>query len=90
MSYSSILRADMRSEGRDRLFRTMSVTVPYPIEVTVHPSKVNGLSIESAVRLNQIRSVDRERLVKRLGTLEPPVMRRVDEAIKISLGLVAL
>ncbi|HYL37539.1 MAG TPA: type II toxin-antitoxin system PemK/MazF family toxin [Bryobacteraceae bacterium] len=64
--------------------------VPYPIEVTVHPSKANGLSVESAVRLNQIRSLDRERLVKRLGALEPPVRRRVDEAIKISLGLVAL
>ena len=40
--------------------------------------------------MNQIRSIDRTRLVKRLGTLDPATMRRIDEAIKISLGLVPL
>ena len=62
--------------------------VPYPVDVAVAPTKANGLSVESAIQLGQIRSVDQQRLVKRLGTLEPPAMRRVDEAIKISLGLV--
>src|ERR1700704_660871 len=45
--------------------------VPYPVDVTIPPTKVNGLSVESSVQLGQIRSVDRERIVKRLGTLEP-------------------
>lgn len=62
--------------------------VPYPVDVTVAPTKANGLSVESAIQLGQIRSVDQQRLVKRLGTLDPAAMRRVDEAIKISLGLV--
>lgn len=61
--------------------------VRYPVEVAVAPSKGNGLTLPSAVQLGQIRSVDRERLVKRLGTLDAPNMRKVDEAIKISLGL---
>jgi mRNA interferase MazF len=64
--------------------------VPFPVDVTVPPSKVNGLSLPSAVLLGQIRSVDRERLVKRLGSLDATTMRRVDQAIKISLGLVEI
>jgi mRNA interferase MazF len=64
--------------------------VPYPIDVTVHPTKGNGLTAESAVQLGQIRSIDARRLVKRLAVLDPATMQRVDEAIKISLGLLPL
>lgn len=60
---------------------------PYPVEVVVVPSKGNGLTMPSAINLGQIRSVDRERLVKRLGVLDAATMRKVDEALKISLGL---
>ena len=63
---------------------------PYPVEVVVAPTKENGLSTPSAVQLGQIRSIDRQRLVKRLGALDAATMRRVDEALKISLGLIAL
>jgi mRNA interferase MazF len=63
---------------------------PYPIEVVVESHRRNGLSVRSAIHLDQIRSVDRERLVKRLGALDPPMMRKVDDALKISLGLVEI
>ncbi len=63
---------------------------PYPVEVVVALSKGNGLSVPWAIQLSQIRSVDRQRLVKRLGTIDAAEMRKVDRAIKISLGLVAL
>lgn len=63
---------------------------PYPVEVVVAPTKGNGLSVPSAIQLNQIRSVDRERLVRRVGTLDAAVMRKIDRAIKISLGLIDL
>jgi len=63
---------------------------PYPVEVVVAPNKGNGLTMPSAVNLGQIRSVDRERLVKRLGALDAAIMRQIDEALKISLGLVDL
>ena len=53
----------------------------------VAPGKGNGLTLPSAINLGQIRSVDRERLVKRLGALDAATMRKVDEALKISLGL---
>jgi mRNA interferase MazF len=61
---------------------------PYPVEVVIVPNKANGLSMPSAIQLNQIRSVDRERLVRRLGALDMAAMREVDRALKISLGLV--
>ena len=64
--------------------------VPYPVDVTVNPTKGNGLTVESAVQLGHIRSIDARRLVKRVGVLDPATMQRVDEALKISLGLVPL
>jgi mRNA interferase MazF len=60
---------------------------PYPVEVLVAPGKRNGLRVPSAIHLGQIRSVDRERLATRLGALDTATMRKVDEALKISLGL---
>jgi mRNA interferase MazF len=61
----------------------------YPFEVLVQPRE-GGLVKRSVVLLNQIRTVDRERLIRRLGALAPETMRRVDRAIAISLGLVPL
>jgi mRNA interferase MazF len=64
-------------------------TPPYPNEVILHPNGT-GLGVTSTVRLDQIRTVDRQRLIKRLGKVDAEVLRKVDEAIKISLGLVAI
>jgi mRNA interferase MazF len=64
--------------------------VPYPVEVIVEPTAENGLDTRSSVRLDQIRTVDRRRLVKRLGMVDSATMAKADEAIKISLGLVNL
>jgi mRNA interferase MazF len=61
---------------------------PHPREAPVRPGGKTGLTQPSAVILNQIRSIDRERLVKRLGALDATTMLRVDDALKISLGLV--
>ena len=61
----------------------------YPTEVQVLPPE-GGLSKPSIVLLNQIRSIDGRRLVQRLGRLRPETMRRVDRALKISLGLVEM
>ena len=47
-----------------------------------------GLSNDSIILLNQIRTVDRSRLGKYWGRLSAQTMKRVDEALKISLGLV--
>jgi mRNA interferase MazF len=49
-----------------------------------------GLTVESVVMLNQIRTVDKRRLVKPLGILCAATMKHVDQAIMISLGLLQL
>jgi mRNA interferase MazF len=62
---------------------------PFPREVIIEPEE-SGLPKRSAVIANQIRSVDRERLLARLGRLSAPSLRRVDESLRISLGLVSI
>jgi mRNA interferase MazF len=65
-------------------------TIPYPVEVIVDPAATNGLDTRSSIRLDQIRTVDRQRLISRLGVVDSGTMTKVDEALKISLGLVRL
>jgi mRNA interferase MazF len=60
---------------------------PFPREVVIEPQD-SGLQKRSAVIVNQIRSVDRLRLQKKIGRLSKQNMGRVDEAIQISLGLI--
>ena len=47
-----------------------------------------GLTNDSIILLNQIRTIDRTRLGRHWGRVSPQTMAQVDEAIKISLGLV--
>ena len=47
-----------------------------------------GLMNDSIVLLNQIRTIDRTRLGRRWGRVSAQTMTQIDEAIKISLGLV--
>jgi mRNA interferase MazF len=62
----------------------------YPVEVAIAPSRSNGLTLPSSIHLDQIRTVDRQRLIRRLGVADPQTLSEVDRAIKISLGLVAV
>ncbi len=62
---------------------------PYPTDVIIEPAE-SGLPLRSAVILNQIRSVDRRRLLTRLGRATPATMARIDQALQISLGLIKL
>jgi mRNA interferase MazF len=64
--------------------------VPYPVEVVVDQTARNGLDVRSSIRLDQIRTVDRLRLIRRLGALDAAAMDKVDGALKISLGLTGL
>jgi mRNA interferase MazF len=61
----------------------------YPTEVRLQAGE-GGLPKDSAVLLNQIKTIDKERLEQRLGQLNTVAMRQVDEAIQISLGLAPL
>ncbi len=59
----------------------------YPTDIRLTPPE-GGLDRDSVVLLNQIRSIDRERLIRRLGRVSAETMRHVDRALAISVGLV--
>lgn len=61
----------------------------YPTEVLVKPPE-GGLTADSVVLLNQVRSIDRQRLLRRLGRLGAETMHGVDRALMLILGLVDL
>ncbi len=61
----------------------------YPTEVLVKAPE-GGLSSNSVVLLNQIRSIDKRRLIRRLGALKGSTMGEVGRAIQISLGLLGV
>lgn len=47
-----------------------------------------GLSQPLVVLLNQLRSVDRSRLIKRMGEIDDLTLKRLDGCLKISLALI--
>ncbi|MBQ8133568.1 MAG: type II toxin-antitoxin system PemK/MazF family toxin [Clostridia bacterium] len=47
----------------------------------------SGLSKDSVVLLEQIRTIDKRRLKEKMGALSPYDMNKVDEALSISFGL---
>ena len=49
-----------------------------------------GLSKDSVILLEQIRTIDKRRLRERLGVLPEPENNLVDQAVKISLGLLRI
>src|SRR6266851_5142811 len=61
----------------------------YPTEVLIRPPE-GGLTTASVALLNQIRSIDRQRLVRRLGRVRTETLERVNRAIQLSLGLIEL
>ncbi len=47
----------------------------------------SGLEKDSTILLNQIRTIDKRRIIKKLGILDSNIMNKVDLAVKVSLGL---
>ena len=46
-----------------------------------------GLTKDSVILLEQIRTIDKKRLRERMGKLDEEMMSRVDDAIAVSFGL---
>jgi mRNA interferase MazF len=61
----------------------------YDVQVEVEAPE-GGLHHNSIVLLNQIRTIDTRRVGRYWGRLSTQTMQQVDEAIKISLGLVPI
>ncbi len=70
---------------------TSTVRFPLnPVHVLIPANQTTGLSVVSVAVFNQIRAVDRLRLIKRLGSVDEETLERVNEAISVTLGLVQI
>ena len=64
--------------------QTGKARLPTHIELE---AKSYGLTRDSVVLLEQIRTIDKRRLKERMGQLDNMLMNRVDTAIAVSFGL---
>lgn len=58
-----------------------------PWMVVVEPDKQNNLSKKSALDLFQVRCVSEERLVRKIGELDPETLQKIKPALKIVFGI---
>lgn len=65
---------------------TTSIERLYPFEVFLRPG-ILGNAKACKVKANQIRTMDKSRLGKCLGMLPPLVLRQVEEALLLHLGI---
>ena len=49
--------------------------------------KPRGLDVPSKILVQQIRTLDKTRLVRKLARAAPEIVAKVDEALKVHLGL---
>ena len=57
-----------------------------PTHIPIHADDC-GLQKDSVVLLEQIRTIDKQRLKERMGAVDESYMTKVDNAISISFGL---
>lgn len=58
--------------------------MPTHIEIN---AKSYGLTKDSVILMEQIRTLDKKRLKEKMGTLDEGFMNKVDEALAVSFGL---
>lgn len=69
---------------------TSRITKPRMVTHVALEAKKTGLERDSVVLLEQIRTIDKQRLEDRVTHLDSQVMHDVDGALKVSVGLVRL
>ena len=61
-------------------------TKEYPTNVFITKQE-SKLDKDSTILLNQIRTIDKQRLIKKIGSLDIFTIQKVDMALKISLAI---
>lgn len=65
---------------------TSNVARVYPFQVAL-PAAVTGFDRDSKAQAEQVRSIDVQRVGRSLGEIPAPLMRQLDEALRLHLGL---
>ena len=50
--------------------------------------KQYGLTKDSVVLLEQVRTIDRKRIKEKIGRISDPLMSQINEGLKVSVGIV--
>ncbi len=61
--------------------------LPTHVEIT---GQEYGLPKDSVILLEQIRTIDKKRLREKVGRFDEEMMKYVDDALRVSVGLVSL
>jgi mRNA interferase MazF len=64
--------------------RRNKANLPTHVEISADG---NGLSKNSVVLLEQLRTIDKQRLKERIGTIDKTRLPEVNEALSVSLGI---
>ena len=59
----------------------------YPHTLIVEPSKKNWLTVQSRIDFLQVRTVDSERIMWYVGSLEQELYKKVDSAISVAFDV---
>ena len=85
-----VVISNNRGNGFSPVLTVLSVTSPQkaviPTHVEIEKSKENGLTYDkSLVLAEQVRTVSKERIIRKLGSLSEEDMNKVNDAIMVSL-----
>ena len=82
----SAISHQLRVLKQSRLVTSRREKAKLPTHIDVQAATC-GLTKDSVVLLEQIRTLDKRRLKDRMGELDEPSMTRVDHALQVSFGL---
>ena len=83
-----ILSNNVGNRHGSTVIAAMITSAPKRLTLPTHvPVSATGLLPNSLVLLEQIRTVDKRRLISFIGHLGSKEMRKVDDALMVSLGL---
>ena len=68
---------------------TASIEKIYPFEVFIS-GEDSGLPLNSKIKCNQIRTVDKLRLLKLVGGISTEIIKKVEEALLIHIGILKM
>ena len=55
----------------------------YPFEIKIKPSNKNGLKEFSKIKFDQVRVIDKKRLIKKIGIIEEKYFMEILKSLKI-------
>lgn len=58
-----------------------------PTHIQLEPNKYNGLTVKSTILCEQLMSLDKTRVLKKLGTIDNETMKKVEKAVLVQLGI---